>query len=55
MGFLKMQDASLKFKQKRVAQCMGPLFRTWEELDKAHAGHTSTTEIKDVFRLLMIR
>lgn len=31
---------------------MGPVFRIWEELDKAHESHTSTMEIEDVFMLL---
>uniref|UniRef100_A0A8W8JUE2 Uncharacterized protein n=1 Tax=Magallana gigas TaxID=29159 RepID=A0A8W8JUE2_MAGGI len=52
MKFLKMHDSSLKFVQKRVAQCMGPISRIWEELDKAHEGHTSTMDIEDVVKLL---
>lgn len=52
MKFLKMHDSSLKFVQKRVAQCMGPVSRIWEELDKAHEGHTSTMDIEDVVKLL---
>lgn len=52
MKFLKIHDSSLKFVQKRVAQCMGPVSRIWEELDKAHEGHTSTMDIEDVVKLL---
>nr|XP_034313074.1 uncharacterized protein LOC117684547 [Crassostrea gigas] len=50
MKFLKMHDSSLKFVQKRVAHCMGPVSRIWE--DKAHKGHTSTMDIEDVVKLL---
>ena len=52
MRFLKMHDSSLKFVQKRVSQCMGPLSRIWEELDEAHRGNTSKMEIGEVVELL---
>ncbi|XP_062584288.1 uncharacterized protein LOC134246041 [Saccostrea cucullata] len=52
MKFLKMHDSSLKFVQKRVSQCMGPLSRIWDEMDKAHEGTTSSMEIEEVVNLL---
>ena len=52
MKFLKMHDSSLKFVQKRVSQCMGPLSKIWDEIDKAHEGSTSSMEIEEVVNLL---
>ncbi|XP_062578759.1 uncharacterized protein LOC134240705 [Saccostrea cucullata] len=52
MKFLKMHDSSLKFVQKRVSQCMGPLSRIWDEMDKANEGTTSSMEIEEVVNLL---
>lgn len=31
---------------------MGPVSSIWEELDKAHEGHTSAMKIEDVVKLL---
>ncbi|XP_061187959.1 uncharacterized protein LOC133195987 [Saccostrea echinata] len=52
MKFLKMHDSSLKFVQKRVSQCMGPLSMIWDEMDKAHEGSKSSMEIEEVVNLL---
>ncbi|XP_061170663.1 uncharacterized protein LOC133180102 [Saccostrea echinata] len=48
MKFLKMHDSSLKFVQKRVSQCMGPLSRILDEMDKADEGSKSSLEIEVV-------
>ena len=33
LKFLRMNDNALKFVQKRLGQCMGPLSKIWEEVD----------------------
>ena len=52
MKFLKMDNSSLKFVQKEVSQCMGPLFSLSDEMHKANEGSTSSMEIEEVVNVL---
>ena len=46
MNFLIVHDSLLKFVEKRVSQCMEPLFRIQDDMDKVHEDSMSM-EIKN--------
>ena len=50
--FLKMQDISLKYIQKKVSNSMGPLSQIWEELDGYQEGATSKMTVPELAELV---
>lgn len=53
-----MNDSALKFVQKRLSQCMGPLWKIWEEVDDLDKNKSSMNveELKELIEktILMI-
>ncbi|XP_034301275.2 uncharacterized protein [Magallana gigas] len=54
MKFLKMQDKSLTFIQKKIAQIMGPLAKIWQAVDGARKGQEENSEftVLDMLKLV---
>lgn len=56
MKFLKVNDSELKFVQKRLGQCMGPLSKIWEEVDDLDKRKSSMNveELKELIRITIL-